>query len=330
MSSFRAIVINKDDAGYSANIQDFAPDVPAEDDVRVKIEYSTLNYKDGLAITGASPVVRQFPMVPGIDFAGVVDTSNDPNWKPGDKVVLNGWGCGETHLGGLGQFAHVPGDWLVKLPDGMSTKDAMAIGTAGYTSMLSLMALEDHGVTPEKGEVLVTGATGGVGSIAVALLAANGFEIVATTGKSSESEYLQTLGATEIMDRATLSEPGKPLQRERWAGAIDSVGSVTLANVCAQTKSDGAVAACGLAQGMDFPTTVAPFILRGITLCGINSVFMPIARRQQAWARLDQQMDREKLALVSGPVIGLKKALELAPDFLEGKIKGRVVVDVNA
>jgi acrylyl-CoA reductase (NADPH) len=293
----------------------------------VKVDYSTVNFKDALAITDKSPIVRKWPMVAGIDFAGIVEASAHPSWKPGDRVVLNGWGVGESHWGGLAQKARVKGDWLVRVPEGMTTREAMAIGTAGYTAMLCVMALERLGVTKERGDILVTGATGGVGSISVAILAELGYRVVASTGKLSEKAYLESLGAKEIVDRATLSQPGKPLQKERWAGVVDSVGSHTLVNACAQTMAEGAVAACGLAQGMDFPATVAPFILRGVTLAGVNSVTAPMDRRLEAWRRL-ARLDRAKLASTITD-IALAQAIAKAPEVIAGKIRGRLVVDVN-
>ncbi|MBS0446447.1 MAG: oxidoreductase [Proteobacteria bacterium] len=296
--------------------------------VTVDVAYSTINYKDGLAITGKSPVVRKWPMVPGIDFAGTVSASDDPAWKPGDSVVLNGWGVGETHWGGLAQKARVDGDWLIALPAPLTLADAMAIGTAGYTAMLCVLALEQRGVQPDAGEILVTGASGGVGSVAISLLAKRGYKVVASTGKAAEAGYLESLGAAEVIDRATLSAPGKPLQKERWAGVVDSVGSHTLANACASTRYGGTVAACGLAQGMDLPVTVAPFILRGVALIGVDSVMAPKAVRTAAWARLAQDIDRRALASIARQV-SLAEALETAPQILAGSIRGRVVVDVN-
>jgi len=325
---FNAIVIDKDDSGYRANLQQLDEAQLPEGDVSVAVAYSTLNFKDGLAITGSSPVVRTFPMVPGIDLAGTVEHSTHPDFKAGDQVLLNGWGVGESHWGGLAQKAKLNGDWLIPLPKAFTAAQAMAVGTAGYTAMLCILALEHNGVTPAQGEVLVTGANGGVGSFAIALLSKLGYRVVASTGRVSEHEYLQQLGASEIIDRATLSEPGKPLAKERWAGVIDSVGSHTLANACASTRAQGTVAACGLAQGMDFPASVAPFILRGVTLAGINSVTQPKARRLQAWERLSQDLDFSLLALISRE-IGLSEAIEAAPQLLAGQLRGRVVVDVN-
>ena len=296
--------------------------------VTVDVQYSTINFKDGLAITGKSPVVRKWPMVPGIDFAGTVSASDDPRWKVGDAVILNGWGVGESHWGGLAEKARVNGDWLVRLPATLQAADAMALGTAGYTAMLCVLALERQGVKPGSGEILVTGATGGVGSVAVSLLSRMGHRVVASTGKADEAEYLKTLGAAEVIDRATLSVPGKPMQKERWAGVVDTVGSHTLANACASTRYGGIVTACGLAQGMDLPLTVAPFILRGVSLIGIDSVMAPLARRTEAWDRLAQDIDRSALALIARR-IGLAEALATAPQILGGSIRGRLVVDVR-
>jgi acrylyl-CoA reductase (NADPH) len=296
--------------------------------VTLRVEYSTVNYKDGLAITNKSPVVRTWPMVAGIDGAGVVETSDYPAWRPGDRVVLNGWGAGETHWGCLAQKARLKGEWLVKIPDALTTKHAMAIGTAGYTAMLCAMALERHGVPRDRGDVLVTGAAGGVGSVAIAILSGWGYRVVASTGRPQEADYLQSLGAAEVIDRKTLSEPGKPLQKERWAGVVDSVGSHTLANACAQTMPGGVVAACGLAQGMDFPSTVAPFILRGVTLAGVNSVYVPSEIRSDAWARLAKTLDLSKLDAMTEE-IALADAIVVAPKILAGQVRGRLVVDVN-
>ena len=325
---FRAILIEKDDHGYRAGVQELDEARLPEGDVRVRVSHSTLNYKDALAITGKGPVVRQFPMVPGIDLAGIVEESSHPDYQPGDAVLLNGWGVGESHWGGLAQQARLNGDWLIPLPQGFSAAEAMAIGTAGYTAMLSVLALERNGVTPERGEVLVTGANGGVGSFAIALLARLGYRVVASTGRPEEADYLRSLGAAEIIERASLSEPGRPLGRERWAGAIDSVGSHTLANVCASTRYGGTVAACGLAQGMDFPATVAPFILRGVTLTGIDSVMRPRADRLEAWQRLARDLDKDLLAKMTRE-IGLAEAIPTASELLAGRVRGRVVVDVN-
>lgn len=324
---FKGILIEKDDGGYRAALTDINEDSLPEGDVTLDVSYSTLNYKDGLAITGASPVVRSFPMVPGVDLVGTVQDSRDPEFKVGDQVLLNGWGVGEVHWGGLAQKARLQGRWLIALPSAFTPAQAMAIGTAGYTAMLSVIALEKHGVTPDKGEILVTGANGGVGSFAIALLARLGYTVVASTGRVAESDYLKQLGAVEIIDRATLSEPGRPLAKERWAGAIDSVGSHTLANICASTRYRGTVAACGLAQGMEFPGSVAPFILRGVTLAGIDSVNRPREDRLEAWARLATDLDQSLLPLISHE-IGLSEVLEVAPQILAGKVRGRVVVNL--
>ena len=325
---FKAILVNKDDQGYRAELAQVDESSLPEGDVRVKVLYSTLNYKDGLAITGKGPVVRSFPMVPGIDFAGEVLESSSPDFKVGDMVLLNGWGVGEGHWGGLAQQAQVKADWLIPLPKGLTAKQALAIGTAGYTAMLSVMALEKHGTKPSDGEVLVTGAAGGVGSIAIALLSKLGFKVVASTGRMAEAEYLKKLGAAEVIDRASLSAPGKPLAKERWAAVVDSVGSHTLANACAQTKSDGAVAACGLAQGMDFPSTVAPFILRGVTLYGINSVTVPRGKRIAAYEQLSKLLDLKTLDEISHE-ISLADSIEYAQKLMAGNVRGRLIVDVN-
>ncbi|BBP77754.1 oxidoreductase [Pseudomonas gingeri] len=325
---FSGILIEKDEDGYRANLASLSDEQLPEGDVTIRVAYSTLNFKDGLAITGASPVVRRFPMVPGIDLVGTVEHSSHADYQAGDAVLLNGWGVGEGHWGGLAQKARLNGDWLIPLPQGFTAAQTMAIGTAGFTAMLSILALERNGLTPDQGEVLVTGANGGVGSFAVALLARLGYRVLASTGRTSEHAYLKQLGAAEIIDRETLSQPGKPLAKERWVAAIDSVGSHTLANVCAATRANGTVAACGLAQGMDFPASVAPFILRGVTLAGINSVTQPKAQRIVAWDRLARDLDREQLALISQE-ISLGEALEVAPRLLAGQVRGRVVVDVN-
>lgn len=327
---FNAILIDKTDAGYQARLEALDETRLPNGDVRVRIAWSTINYKDGLAITGQSPVVRKFPMVPGIDFAGTIENSSHPAWRAGDAVVLNGWGVGETHWGGLAQKAQIQGDWLVALPAAFTPKQAMMIGTAGYTAILCVLALEKHGIRPADGEILVTGASGGVGSVAVALLAKLGYTVVASSGRAdTEAEYLKALGATEVIDRTSLAAPGKPLAKERWAGAVDAVGSHTLANICASTRYRGAVAACGLAQGMDFPSSVAPFILRGVTLYGIDSVMAPAAVRQEAWARLAQDLDPARLEQIGARELGLAEALQAGPDILAGRIRGRVVVDVN-
>ncbi|NWA28443.1 oxidoreductase [Pseudomonas gingeri] len=325
---FNGILIEKDEDGYRANLATLSEAQLPEGDVTVRVAYSTLNFKDGLAITGSSPVVRRFPMVPGIDLVGTVEQSSHADYQLGDAVLLNGWGVGEGHWGGLAQKARLNGDWLIPLPKGFTAAQSMAIGTAGFTAMLSILALERNGLTPDQGDVLVTGANGGVGSFAVALLARLGYRVVASTGRTAEHAYLQQLGAAEIIDRESLSQPGKPLAKERWAAAIDSVGSHTLANVCAGIQANGTVAACGLAQGMDFPASVAPFILRGVTLAGINSVTQPRSQRIVAWDRLAKDLDLELLALISQEV-SLSEALEIAPRLLAGQVRGRVVVDVN-
>jgi acrylyl-CoA reductase (NADPH) len=325
---FKAIVINKDDKGYRAELGQLEESALPAGDVRVRVHYSTLNYKDGLAITGKGPVVRSFPMVPGIDFAGEVLESTSPEFKVGDAVLLNGWGVGEGHWGGLAQQARVKADWLIPLPKGFTAKQALAIGTAGYTAMLCVMALQKHGVKPADGEVLVTGAAGGVGSFAIALLSKLGFTVVASSGRPQEADYLRSLGATEVIDRSSLSEPGKPLARERWAAVVDSVGSHTLVNACAATKSEGAVAACGLAQGMDFPGTVAPFILRGVTLYGINSVTVPKAKRIAAYEQLSALVDLTTLEAISHE-ISLGEVIQYADALMKGNVRGRVIVDVN-
>ena len=323
----KAIYLTKDPE-FRAQVADLDEKQLPEGDVTLRVEYSTVNYKDGLAITNASPVVRSFPMVAGIDGAGTVEASSHPAWKPGDKVVLNGWGVGEAHWGCLAQKARLKGDWLVRLPEGLTTRHAAAIGTAGYTAMLCAMALQRFGVAKDQGDVLVTGAAGGVGSVAIAILSRWGYRVVASTGRTGEADYLKALGAAEVIDRKALSEPGKPLQKERWAGVVDSVGSHTLANACAQTKMNGVVAACGLAQGMDFPSTVAPFILRGVTLAGVNSVMVAPAIRNEAWGKLAASLDLAKLAAMTTEV-PLAAAIEVAPRILAGKVRGRIVVDVN-
>ena len=325
---FSALLIEKGETGQTVALTSLDETDLPDGDVSIDVEYSTLNYKDGLAITGKSPVVRKFPMVPGIDLAGVVTESSHADWKKGDRVVLNGWGVGETHWGGLAQRARLNGDWLVPLPDNFTARQAMAIGTAGYTASLSVEALVNHGVTPDRGEILVTGATGGLGSVAIALLATAGFTVAAATGKASAAEYLKGLGATTVLDRAELADAGKPMQKERWAGVIDSVGSHTLANACAQTRYGGTVAACGLAQGMDFPASVAPFILRGVSLLGIESVMAPREPRMAAWARLSRDLDASALDAIANE-IALGDAIDAAGQLLDGKVRGRIVVDVN-
>ena len=330
MSTFNAILLDKTETGFSATLTAVDESrLPTEGDVTVAIEYSTINYKDGLAIANKSPVVRKWPMVAGIDGAGTVVASTHESWKPGDKVILNGHGVGENHWGCLAQKAKLKGDWLVPLPAAFSTKQAMAIGTAGYTAMLAVMALAKRGLTPHHGEVLVTGASGGVGSVAIALLAARGYRVIASTGRMNETEYLKSLGAVAVMDRSELSQPGKPLQKERWAGVVDSVGSHTLANAIAQCKYKASVAACGLAQGMDLPTSVAPFILRGVALLGIDSVYAAQPRRLDAWNHLAQELDRAKLDKIT-TAIKLSEAIAYAPRILAGQVRGRLVVDVNA
>ena len=326
---FKAIVIEKDDAGYRASVKEVDDSVLPPGDVTVRVTYSTVNYKDGLAITGKSPVVRKFPLHAGIDFAGTVQASDDARFKPGDAVLLNGFGVGESHSGGLAQKARVKADWLVPLPAALTARQAMAIGTAGYTAMLCVMALQKHGLAPGSGDVLVTGANGGVGTVAITLLSRLGYRVVASTGRLQETDFLKSLGAAEVISRDELSSPGKPMAKERWAGVVDSVGSHTLANACAGTRYGGAVAACGLAQGMDFPGSVAPFILRGITLYGIDSVMAPQPLRRAAWARLAQDLDLAKLETLTQEV-PLAGALQAGADILAGRIRGRVVVNVNA
>lgn len=326
---FKALVIDKQDDVQTVAISELDESQLPEGEVRVKVQYSTLNYKDGLAITGKAPVVRKFPMVPGIDFAGEVIESSDERWKAGDQVILNGWGVGESHWGGLAGCAQVKADWLVALPEGLSAKQAMSVGTAGYTAMLCVMALQQQGVKPEDGEILVTGANGGVGTISITLLATLGYTVVASTGRMEEADYLKSLGASEVIHRDTFSSPGRPLAKERWAGAVDSVGSHTLANVCASMRYGGAVAACGLAQGMDLPATVAPFILRGVTLIGVDSVNAPYAKRVAAWEQLTKLLDLEKLA-ANTQDLTLEDCVGVASDLLAGKVRGRVVVDCTA
>jgi acrylyl-CoA reductase (NADPH) len=325
---FSAILIDKGEAGQSVGVTELDEAQLPDGDVSVDVEYSTLNYKDGLAITGKSPVVRKFPMVPGIDLAGVVTESSHADWSKGDRVVLNGWGVGETHWGGFAQRARINGDWLIPVPAAFTTRQAMAIGTAGYTASLCVDALLQHGVSPDQGEILVTGATGGVGTVAIALLSAAGFKVAAATGKSSEESFLRQLGAATVLDRAELGAAGKPLQKERWAGVVDTAGSHTLANACAQTRYGGAVAACGLAQGMDFPATVAPFILRGVSLLGIDSVMAPKARRITAWERLARDLSADALDSIARE-IALADAIAAAGELMDSQVRGRIVVDVN-
>ena len=325
--SFKAIRIEKTDAGQSVGIVDMHDSDLMDGDVTVKITHSTLNYKDGLAITGKSPVVRKFPMVPGVDFAGIVENSSNPEFKPGDEVVLNGWGVGEGHFGGLSQKARVKGDWLVALPKGLTRFQAMAIGTAGYTAMLCVMALERFGLKPDQGPMVVSGAAGGVGSVAMSVLSKLGWHVIATTGRPEEADYLRGLGASEIIERKELASPGRPLAKERWIAGVDSVGSHTLANILASTKYGGAIAACGLAQGLDLPATVAPFILRNVALLGVESVNCPKPKRIEAWNRLVHDLDHAKLQAIT-TTIGFDEVIPTASALLEGKVRGRVVVEV--
>jgi acrylyl-CoA reductase (NADPH) len=327
VATFKAIRIDKGDKGTTAAITQFDEAELMDGDVTVAVEWSTLNYKDGLALTGKAPVVRRFPMIAGIDFAGTVEQSSHPAWKAGDKVVCTGWGLGETHLGAYAQKARVKGDWLVKLPDGLSARDAMAIGTAGFTAMLAVIALEKQGVSPKSGPVVVTGAAGGVGSVATAVLAKLGYHVIASTGRISETPYLESLGAAEVIDRNELSGPAKPLAKERWAGGVDSVGSTTLANLLSMTKYGGAIAACGLAAGLDLPASVAPFILRGVCLLGIDSVMCPIDPRKAAWTRLARDLDRTKLSEITHE-IGLDQVVGMGAEILQGVVRGRIVVKI--
>lgn len=326
---FEAILLEQDDRRTLASVRTLDDSALPDGEVTVAVEYSTLNYKDALAITGKSPVVRKWPMVPGIDLAGTVEHSQDTRFRQGDKVILNGWGAGETRWGGLAQRARVPGDFLLDLPPALSTRQAMAIGTAGYTAMLCVQALAHHGVTPGDGEVLVTGANGGVGGFAIAILARRGYRVVASTGRLDATARLNTLGAGEVIDRKLLSDKGKPLQRERWAGVVDSVGGHTLANACAALRYGGVVAACGLAQNMDLPASVAPFILRGVTLAGIDSVYAPVERRRAAWERLATELDAETIARVADEELSLVRAVELAGELIDGKVEGRIIVNPN-
>ncbi|OAB50683.1 MDR family oxidoreductase [Pseudomonas thivervalensis] len=327
--TFKALLTTKTGEAISTQLVDFKDEDLMPGDVTVAIEFSTVNYKDAMALSGRSPVIRQFPLIPGIDFAGIVETSSHLGFKTGDRVLVNGWGLSQTHHGGFAQKARVNGDWLVKIPDVFSTREAMAIGTAGYTAMLSVLALEHGGLTPDRGDILVTGASGGAGSVAIALLSGLGYQVVASTGRQEEADYLRGLGAAQIIDRHTLSQAGAPIAKERWAGVIDSVGSHTLANALAQTQYRGVVAAFGLAQGADLPGSVLPFILRNVTLAGIDSVNAPQAVRLQAWARLAQDLDLSKLARTT-QVVGLAEVPAIAGRVLEGKVRGRTVVDVNA
>jgi acrylyl-CoA reductase (NADPH) len=327
VGTFKAIRIDKADKGTTVALTQFDEAELMDGDVTVRVEWSTLNYKDGLALTGKAPVVRRFPMIAGVDFAGTVEQSTHPQWKAGDKVVCNGWGMGETHLGSYAEKARVKGDWLVRLPDGISTRDAMAIGTAGYTAMLSVLALEKHGLSPRSGPIVVTGAAGGVGSVAIAVLSKRGYHVIASTGRMSETDYLKGLGATEVIDRAELSGPAKPLAKERWAGGVDSVGSTTLANLLSMTKYGGAIAACGLAAGMDLPSSVAPFILRGVCLLGIDSVMCPIEQRKLAWSRLASDLDHAKLSDITHE-IGMDEVVAYGAKILGGQVRGRIVVKI--
>lgn len=327
MASFKAIRIDKADKGTTAQLAQFDEAELMDGDVTVRVEWSTLNYKDGLALTGKAPVVRRFPMIAGIDFAGIVEASSHPQWKAGDKVVCTGWGMGETHLGAYAEKARVKGDWLVALPQGLSARDAMAIGTAGFTAMLSVLALEKHGISPKSGPVVVTGAAGGVGSVATAVLSKLGYHVIASTGRASEADYLKEIGAAEVIDRNELSGAAKPIAKERWAGGVDSVGSTTLANLLSMTKYGGAIAACGLAGGMDLPSSVAPFILRGVCLLGIDSVMCPIEPRKAAWQRLASDLDRTKLAEITHE-IPLDQVSEWGAKILAGQVRGRIVVKI--
>jgi acrylyl-CoA reductase (NADPH) len=324
---FKAIRIDKAEKGTTAALAQFDEAELMDGDVTVRVEWSALNYKDGLAVTGRAPVVRRFPMIAGIDLAGTVEQSSHPQWKPGDKVICTGWGMGETHLGAYAEKARVKGDWLVRVPEAMSTRDAMAIGTAGFTAMLAVLALEKHGLTPKHGPVVVTGAAGGVGSVATAMLSKLGYHVIASTGRMSETGYLKSLGAAEVIDRNELSASAKPLARERWAGGIDSVGSTTLANILSMTKYGGAVAACGLAAGMDLPSSVAPFILRAVCLLGIDSVMCPNELRKTAWSRLATDLDRTKLTEITHE-IGLDQVIDAGSKILAGQVRGRIVVKI--
>jgi acrylyl-CoA reductase (NADPH) len=327
VATFKAIRIDKAEKGTSAALTQFDEAELMEGDVTVRVEWSALNYKDGLAVTGKAPVVRRFPMIAGIDLAGTVEQSSHPQWKAGDKVICTGWGMGEMHLGAYAEKARVKGDWLVRLPDGMSTRDAMAIGTAGFTAMLAVLALENHGLTPKDGPIVVTGAAGGVGSVATAVLAKLGYHVIASTGRMSETDYLKDIGAAEVIDRNELAGPPKPLAKERWAGGIDGVGSTTLANLLAMTKYRGAIAACGLAGGMDLPSSVAPFILRGVCLLGIDSVMCPVDLRKAAWNRLASDLDRGKLSEITHE-ISLEQVFDAGSRILSGQVRGRIVVKI--
>jgi acrylyl-CoA reductase (NADPH) len=326
--TFKAIVVERSDGGQRVSLADFDEANLMEGDVSIRVEWSTVNYKDGLALTGKAPVVRRFPMIAGIDFAGTVESSSHPQWKPGDRVILNGWGLGETHHGGYAEKARVNGDWLVRLPGRNSARGAMAIGTAGYTAMLAVMAIERYGVTPRQGPLIVTGAAGGLGSLAVALLAKRGFVVIASTGRMTEADYLRSLGAREVIERKELVGAAKPLGQERWAGGIDTVGPTTLANVLSMTRYGGAVAACGLTGGTVLPITVAPFILRGVSLIGIDSVMCPLERRREAWKRLASDLDASKLAAMTSE-IDLSGVMEAGQRIIEGGVRGRVVVKIG-
>jgi acrylyl-CoA reductase (NADPH) len=328
MSSFKAIVIDKSEAGQTVRLTDFDDDNLMDGDVTIGVEYSTVNYKDGLAVTGKAPVVRRFPMIAGVDLAGTVESSSHPSWRPGDKVIVNGWGLGETHLGAYAEKARVKGDWLVRLPAGMTARDAMAIGTAGYTAMLAVMALERAGLNPSRGPMIVTGAAGGVGSVAIALLAKLGYSVIASTGRPEEADYLKGLGAADVIGRNELTGPPRPLGKERWAGGIDAVGSTTLANMLSMTRYGGAIAACGLAGGMDLPGSVAPFILRGVSLVGIDSVMCPLPLRQEAWRRLETDLDRGRIAAMTNE-IGLADVIAAGQRIVEGRVRGRIVVKIG-
>jgi acrylyl-CoA reductase (NADPH) len=328
LATFKAIRIDKADKAQTAALVDFDETELMDGDVTVRVDWSTVNYKDGLAMTGKAPVVRRFPMIPGIDFVGMVEASSHPEWKPGDRVILNGWGVGEKHLGGYAEKARVNGDWLVPVPPGMTGRETMAIGTAGYTAMLAVMALERHGVAPARGPVLVTGAAGGVGSVAIAILAKLGYQVVASTGRVAETDYLKGLGASEVIDRAELSGQARALGRERWVGGIDTVGSTTLANLLSMTGYGGAIAACGLAGGMDLPASVAPFILRAVSLLGIDSVMCPQPIRREAWKRLASDLDRATLQAMTTEV-ALPGVLATGADILEGRVRGRIVVKIG-
>jgi acrylyl-CoA reductase (NADPH) len=328
MTQFRALLASKTDSGQEVRITQMSDTDLMDGDVTVKVAHSSINYKDGLAVTGKGPIIRRWPLIPGVDFAGTVTASSHADYKSGDKVILGGWGVGESHHGGFSEVARVKGDWLVPLPSGLSTAEAMAIGVAGYTAMLCVMALEEQGVTPDKGDIIVTGAAGGVGSVALVLLKKLGYSAVASTGRVEEEAFLKDLGASAVIDRKEFNVPPKPLAKARWAGGIDNVGSVTLANILSQTKDDGVITAVGLAQGMDLPTSVAPFILRGVRLIGINSVTTPVARRKAVWDRLVQDMDMEKLKRLTTHV-KLEDVPRVAAEIVEGRVRGRVVVDLS-